>query len=111
MGVILLLVSLVSIGVAADLLIESAGAGDQTVTLLGMAFRLSLSEVVVGAFVLGALAASFLMLGSRSASRRWARRRQLKRRIATLETENAELRLHAESSGRSSEPAEAKRSA
>lgn len=111
MGVILLFLSLLSVGVVADLLIESAGTGDQTVTLLGAAFTLSLSEIVLGAFALGALAASFAMLGSRLGRRRRGRRREMKRRVATLETENAELRLHVESSGRSTEPAGAKRSA
>ena len=66
-------------------------APNQTVSLLGGSFNLSLPELVLGAAVLGALAVFLVILGLGLLRGSWGRRRALKKQIADLRLENTDL--------------------
>ena len=94
MGMLLILLGLAAAGLVADFVVENdlTTAPNQTVSLLGGSFKLSLPEMVLGAAVLGALAVFLVMLGLGLLRGSWGRRRALKRQIADLRLENTDLR-------------------
>jgi uncharacterized integral membrane protein len=94
MGMLLILLGLAAAGLVADFVVENdlTTAPNQTVSLLGGSFSLSLPELVLGAAVLGALAVFLVMLGLGLLRGSWGRRRALKKQIADLRLENTDLR-------------------
>jgi uncharacterized integral membrane protein len=94
MGMLLILLGLAAAGLVADFVVENdlTTAPNQTVSLLGGSFNLSLPELVLGAAVLGALAVFLVMLGLGLLRGSWGRRKALKKQIADLRLENTELR-------------------
>jgi hypothetical protein len=94
MGMLLILLGLSAAGLVADFVVENdlTTAPNQTVSLLGGSFNLSLPELVLGAAVLGALAVLLVMLGLGLLRGSWGRRKALKKQIADLRLENTELR-------------------
>ena len=94
MGMLLILLGLAAAGLVADFVVENdlTTAPNQTVSLLGGSFNLSLPELVLGAAVLGALAVLLVMLGLGLLRGSWGRRKALKKQIADLRLENTELR-------------------
>jgi hypothetical protein len=94
MGMLLILLGLAAAGLVADFVVENdlTTAPNQTVSLLGGSFNLSLPELVLGAAVLGALAVFLVMLGLGLLRGSWGRRRALKKQIADLRVENTDLR-------------------
>jgi hypothetical protein len=93
MGVLLIMLGLAAGGLVADFVVENdlTTASPQVVSLAGGSFRFSLPEVVLGAAVVGALAILLVILGIGLLRGSWGRRRALKRQIADLRQENAEL--------------------
>lgn len=93
-SILLILLGLAAAGLVVDFLVENdlASAPHQTVAFLGGSFRLSTPEVVLGAAVLGVLSVLLIVLGIGLFMGSWGRRRSLKRKIASLEEENGELR-------------------
>src|SRR5437773_11243772 len=94
MGMLLILLGLAAAGLVADFVVENdlTTAPNQTVSLLGGSFDLSLPELVLGAAVLGALAVFLVMLGLGLLRGSWGRRRALKKQISDLQLENTDLR-------------------
>ena len=93
MGVLLLVLGLVAAGLVADYLVENdlMSASSEPVTLFGATVNLSTPELVLISATLGALAVVFVMLGAGLLRGSWGRRRALKKRVAELEQENAEV--------------------
>jgi hypothetical protein len=93
MGMLLIVLGLAAAGVVADFAVENdlTTAPDQAVSLFGGSFSFSFPEVVLGAAVVGALAVLLVILGLGLLRGSWGRRRALKRQIADLRQENADL--------------------
>jgi hypothetical protein len=93
MGVLLIVLGLAGAGVVADYLVENhvATAQSEPFTLFGATFNIPRPELVLAAFVIGALAVLFVILGVGLFRGSWGRRRALKRRVADLERENTKL--------------------
>jgi hypothetical protein len=93
MGVLLIVLGLAGAGVVADYVVENnlTTAPGEPFALFGGTFTFSRPEVVLAAFVIGALAVLFVILGVGLLRGSWGRRRALKRRIADLERENTSL--------------------
>jgi lipopolysaccharide assembly LapA-like protein len=94
MGVLLIVLGLACAGMLADFVIENhlASAPTESFALAGGTVHLSAPAVVLIAFGLGVVAILLLVGGSRLGRRRRAVRRDLKRRVDALESENALLR-------------------
>jgi uncharacterized protein YneF (UPF0154 family) len=92
-GVLLVVLGLVSAGLIADFLVENElmSAPADSFALFGATFELSRPELVLIAAILGVLAVVLVMLGAGLLRGSWGRRRALKRRLADLERENAEM--------------------
>lgn len=110
MGVLLLFLSLVSVGAVVDFLIENDLTADQSFTMFGATFRAPESGVVIIAAALGAVAVIFAVIGYRMLRRRRGHRVALKRRVKTLETENAQLRVRRSQADQTTESADIKQS-
>ena len=97
MGILLILLGLVAAGIVTDFVVENGLAvpPQESFQLLGGTFHVSRTELVLGAAALGALAIIFLVMGLGLLRGSWGRRRGLKRRVADLERENAEIRSKA----------------
>jgi hypothetical protein len=93
MGVLLIVLGLAGAGVVADYVVENnlTTAPGEPFALFGATFTFSRPEVVLAAFVIGALAVLFVILGVGLLRGSWGRRRALKRRIADLQRENTSL--------------------
>jgi hypothetical protein len=93
-GVLLILLGCVPIGLVADYLVEndvgSAPAG--SFVLLHGSLRFSQPYLVLVGFVLGASSILFITLGLGLIRGSWGRRKNLKRRVEDLQTENTNLR-------------------
>jgi hypothetical protein len=94
MGVLLMILGLASAGLVADFVLENhlASAPVESFAIVGSSFRVSVPALVLGAFVAGALTPMLMKAGMTLARQRRTRRRDLKRRLADLERENATLR-------------------
>lgn len=94
MGVLLIVLGLAAAGLVADFLVENhlTSAPAESLTLLGTSFRFSQPELVLSAFIAGALAIVLVLSGARLVKGGWGRRRELKSRLDDLKRENAELR-------------------
>ena len=94
MGVLLMILGVASAGLVADFVLENhlASAPVESFTVLGSSFDVSVPALVPGAFVAGALTLILVKAGMTLAGQRRTRRRDLKRRLAALERENATLR-------------------
>jgi hypothetical protein len=93
MGMLLIVLGLAAAGVVADFAVENdlTTAPDQAVSLFGGSFSFSFPEVVLGAAVVGVLAVLLVILGLGLLRGSWGRRKALKRQIADLRQENADL--------------------
>jgi hypothetical protein len=93
MGILLIVLGLAAAGLVADFVVENdlTTAPDQAMTFLGGSFRFSMPEVVLGAAVVGAIAVLLVILGLGLLRGSWGRRKALKRQIADLRQENADL--------------------
>src|SRR6266705_1512091 len=93
MGVLLVMLGLVGAGVVMDYLAENnlTSAPNEPLTRFGATVHLSQPESTLAAFVIGALAPLFVILGLGPMRGSWGRRRALKRRIAELEQERTDL--------------------
>ena len=111
MGILLLFLSLVSIAAVVDFLIENDLTADQSFTMFGATFRAPESGALIAAAVLGAVAVVFALAGYRLLRRRRGRRVAMKRRVAALETENAQLRVRKSQVDQAKESEEARKSA
>ena len=94
MGILLMILGLASAGLVADFVLENdlASAPVESFTIFGSSFRASVPALVLGAFVAGALMLMLMKAGMTLARQRRTRRRDIKRRVADLERENATLR-------------------
>jgi len=94
MGVLLILVGLACAGLLADLEVENhlGSAPVHMVSILGGNAQLSIPQVALLAFATGAAAVVLVGAGIVVARRRRVSRRDLRRRVADLESENAMLR-------------------
>ena len=103
MGIVLILLGLLAAGIVVDFAVEnwSAGTADLTFELFGGSFTLTQMQVVLGAAVLGAVAVALCIVGAGLLRGSRGRRRNVRRRVADLERENAALKQR-----RASEPDE-----
>ena len=94
MGIALILLGLFAAGLVVDFAAEnwSAGTADLTFALFGGSFTLTQMQVVLGAAVLGAVAVALCIVGAGLLRGSRGRRRNVRRRVADLERENAALR-------------------
>jgi hypothetical protein len=94
MGVLLILLGLGSAGLLAGFIAENdlISAPTQSFTMFGQNIDLSLSTMLISAFVMGALTVVLLVVGIGLLRGSWGRRRALKHRVADLEQQNTELR-------------------
>ena len=101
MGIALILLGLLAAGIVVDFAAEnwSAGTADLTFELFGSSVTLTQMQVVLGAAVLGAVAVAFCIVGAGLLRGSRGRRRNVRRRVADLERENAALKQR-----RASEP-------
>ena len=101
MGIALILLGLLAAGIVVDFAAEnwSAGTADLTFELFGGSFTLTQMQVVLGAAVLGAVAVALCIVGAGLLRGSRGRRRNVRRRVADLERENAALKQR-----RASEP-------
>ena len=94
MGIALILLGLLAAGIVVDFAAEnwSAGTADLTFELFGGSFTLTQMQVVLGAAVLGAVAVALCIVGAGLLRGSRGRRRNVRRRVADLERENAALK-------------------
>jgi hypothetical protein len=106
MGIVIIMLALASAGLVADFLVENhlGAAPDQPFELLGSSVHLSTAELVLVAFIAGAVFVVLFAIGTRLVGRRLGRRRALKRRVGDLERENSALRSTAEPDGTDGPP-------
>jgi uncharacterized integral membrane protein len=94
MGIAFVLIGLLLAAVVVDFAIENdlVGSTERSFELFGGTFSLGETQVVLAAAILGAISVLFFVLGLALARDSWGRRRELRRRVRTLERENADLR-------------------
>jgi uncharacterized integral membrane protein len=94
MGIALILLGLLAAGIVVDFAAEnwSAGTADLTFELFGGSFTFTQMQVVLGAAVLGAVAVALCIVGAGLLRGSHGRRRNVRRRVADLERENAALK-------------------
>src|ERR687897_2687058 len=94
MGIALILLGLLAAGIVVDFAAEnwSAGTADLTFELFGGSFTLTQMQVVLGAAVLGAVAVALCIVGAGLLRGSRGRRRNVRRRVADLQRENAALK-------------------
>ena len=94
MVIALILLGLLAAGIVVDFAAEnwSAGTADLTFELFGGSFTLTQMQVVLGAAVLGAVAVALCIVGAGLLRGSRGRRRNVRRRVADLERENAALK-------------------
>jgi len=94
MGVLLIVLGLACAGLVSDFLVENhlTTASTEPFGLMGGIVHLSVPAVALIAFGLGVFTMLLLIAGSRLGRRRRLVRRDLKRRVSYLESENAMLR-------------------
>ena len=94
MGVVLIVLGLACMGLMADFVIENhlATASTEPFALVGGNVHVSVPALALIVFGLGVLTILLLSAGWRLGRRRRAVRRELKLRVASLESENAMLR-------------------
>ena len=94
MGIALILLGLLAAGIVVDFAAEnwSAGTADLTFALFGGSFTLTQMQVILGAAVLGAVAVALCIVGAGLLRGSRGRRRNVRRRVADLERENAALK-------------------
>lgn len=99
MGMLLIILGTASVGLLADFVIENhlGSAPMESFALFGSSFKMSIPALVLVAFVAGMLTLMLVKTGMSLVRDRRRRRRGLRRHLADLERENAELRTeHAE---------------
>jgi hypothetical protein len=94
MGVLLIVLGLASAGLVADFAIENhlTSAQSEPFAFLGGTVHLSVPAIALIAFGLGLVTVLLVGAGAQLGRRRRAHRRDLRRRVVDLESENALLR-------------------
>jgi hypothetical protein len=94
MGIALVLIGLFLGAVVVDFAVENdvVGAPERSFSLFGGTFSMNETQVVLAAAIVGGLAVLFFVLGLTLARGSLGRRRDMRRRVRTLERENADLK-------------------
>jgi hypothetical protein len=94
MGIVMILIGLALGAVIVDFAVENdvVGAPERSFALFGGTFSMNETQAMLAAAIVGGLAVLFFVLGLTLARGSMGRRRTLKRRVRTLERENADLK-------------------